>query len=91
LFDQWVTSGLATPIPEVLDQAIQFDKRFGSKQMNTLFRALLPTLFNWFAKINPQVLTVPDEPDNVGIPLNTTCGESVGNTTASTRHASTGY
>ena len=56
-------------MPGGIDQAIQFDKRLGSKQMNAIFRAALPNLFRWFAEINPQVLTVPDEPDDVGVPL----------------------
>lgn len=64
-----VDAGLTTPLPTSIKKCIQFDKRFGSKQMNAVFRVALPGLFAWLARINPQVMTVPNEPDDVGVPL----------------------
>lgn len=38
--------------------------------MNSFFRQQLPELFQWLSTKYPHILMIPDEPDNIGMDLN---------------------
>jgi hypothetical protein len=62
----WVSAGLAVEANPDDDSGIIFQLDWGTKEFNAFLRTLFPQLFEYLGTVNTHILTVEQEPDDVG-------------------------
>jgi len=62
----WFAAGLAVEANLDDDSGIIFQLNWGTKEINDFLRTRFPQLFEYLGTINPHVLTIEGEPDDVG-------------------------
>lgn len=63
----WISAGLAVEADAGEDSAgIVFQLDWGTKEFNAFLRTLFPQLFRYLGTVDPHILTIGQEPDNVG-------------------------
>ena len=62
----WLAAGLAIEANADDDSGIVFRLGWGTKEFNAFLRTRFPQLFEHLGTVNPHILTIEEEPDNVG-------------------------
>jgi len=62
----WVSAGLAVEANPKDESGIIFQLDWGTKEFNSFLRTLFPTLFEYLGTINPYVLSIGSQADDVG-------------------------